>query len=145
MRFNIALVLIICIIINANAFILQHTERVKRSTDEQTFVDRFRSGVKKFASGVKDFTVKGVEEVKNIFSKDRSAGDYRLHQLDVRFGEDEEQNATVTAIVEENSIEENREIKREKRKVTENLAQQEMIEKSIEDHFEGQSSTTEGE
>ena len=142
MKFNIALVLIICTI-NANAFILQQTERMRRSTDE-SFVDRFRTGVKKFASGVKDLTVKCVEEVKNIFSKDRNVGDYRLHQLDVRFGEDV--NDT-TAIVVENSINENQEEKREKREAKDDLAQQEMFEimKSIEDQFEGQSSTTEGE
>lgn len=145
MKFNIALVLIICTI-NANAFILQQTERVRRSTDE-SFVNRFRSGVKNFASGIKDLTVKGVEEVKNIFSKDRNVGDYRLHQLDVRFGEDEELNVvSTTSKVEEKSINENQEEKREKREAKEDLSQQEMLEimKSIEDQFGGQSSTTEG-
>lgn len=147
MKFNIALILIICTI-NANAFILQHTERLKRSTDEGSFVDRLRSGVKKFASGVKDLTVKGVEEVKNIFSKDRNVGDYRLHQIDVRFGENEESSETTSPnTVEENSIDENQESTREKRAVKEEPAQQEMIEimKSFEDQFEGQNSATEGE
>ena len=47
----------------------------------------------------------------------------------------------------ENSINENQEEKREKREAKDDLAQQEMFEimKSIEDQFEGQSSTTEGE
>lgn len=135
----ISIVLIFCIV-NASSLTLKRTERIKRS-NEDNFFNKVKSGVKNFAYGVKDITIKSVEEVKNLFSKDRNVGDYRLNQIDVRFGEDETETSETIESTSEILREE--EIKREKRDVNEQETHE--IAKNIEDQFESQIYTTEGE
>lgn len=126
---KIAFILIFCII-SANASNLHRSERVRRSNDE-SLVDKVRTGFKNFATGVKSYTSKGIEEVKNLFSRDRNVGDYRLNQIDVRFGDDE---STTTTVEEKTEI-----IVREKREI-----EQDMVE--IAEHAGDQNeSHTEGE
>ena len=132
MKFKIGFILIFCII-SANAFTFDSKLRVKRSSEEG-FFDKLKDGISDLASDVKRITTKGYEEVKNFFSSDRSVGDYRIDQLDVRFGED---GTPVTPKIVQNSnliIDDN--LKREKREV-ESLDEHAMDEiiKSIEDHL----------
>lgn len=85
---KLILLLIFCVI-----FVNCDVIRLKRSPQD-SFLTRAKSKIANFGSDVKNFAVKGYEETKNLFSKDRKVGDYTLDKIDVRFGEDGEEETT---------------------------------------------------
>jgi hypothetical protein len=77
------------ILINCNT--INH-DIVRRSpNNDDNIFTKAKTGLLSFSSGVKSVAVKGYEEVKNLFSKDRNVGDYVIDKIDVRFGEEEEE------------------------------------------------------
>lgn len=68
--------------------------KLKRSK-RSDFFEKVKTGLKTAGNTVAGYAQTGYEEVKNVFSKDRKFGDYRVNQFDVRFGEDE-LNTTTT-------------------------------------------------
>lgn len=99
--------------------------RIKRSPQDSIFT-KLKTGINNFATDVKKFTSKGVEEVKNLFSSDRNVGDYRIDQIDVRFGEDEDENGTFSVIESNNKIENPDFVQRDKREVNEEIIEHAM-------------------
>jgi hypothetical protein len=101
MKFNFSFILIFIIcIFCVNAFNIKHKklQRFKRSEDEG-FLGKAKSSLASFGSQVKKVAVKGYEETKkvaikgyeetkNLFSSDRSVGDYTLDKIEPRFDED---------------------------------------------------------
>lgn len=69
--------------------------RVRRGTADESTYTKVKEGVKNFGNKVSGVAVQGYEEFKNLFSSKRKVGDYRINQLDVRFGEDETETTTV--------------------------------------------------
>lgn len=149
MKFQIALFLIFCTFVAVSA----SPTRVKR---DDGFYSKIKSGWNSFVTDVKNLTNKGVqevkkvtnkgvEEIKNVFSKDRQAGDYRIDQLDVRFG-DEDENGTISWTTEENNNlnDDGDQLQRHKRAVEDQPVEESMddVIKNLEDQLEGQ--TTEG-
>lgn len=144
LKFKIGIILLFCII-TANSFILDKSTRTKRS-DEDSIFNKFKSGVANFASDVKKLTNKGVEEVKNLFSRDRNVGDYRIDQIDVRFGDDDLQNASTTSAIEsQNQIDEDQ-TQRDKREINEEIFEHTMGEfsKNLDEQLGGSAYPTEG-
>jgi hypothetical protein len=85
-------VCLLFVIISVNCHIIAHDSvtRAKRSAEEG-FFSKAKSGIIGFGSDIKRVTVKGYEEVKNLFSSDRKVGDYVADKIDVRFGESGEE------------------------------------------------------
>ncbi|CRK87248.1 CLUMA_CG001050, isoform A [Clunio marinus] len=55
-------------------------------------LDNLKDRYSSLKSKVSDYATKGYEELKNLFSSERSVGDYQLNNIDVRFGEGDEKN-----------------------------------------------------
>lgn len=140
----IGIILFFCIL-NAFAFVVDNDKRSKRSPQDG-FFSKVKTGFTSIVSDVKRYTNKGVEEVKNLFSSDRKVGDYRIDQLDVRFGGDEDENGTLTVTESFNQINSIEELKRDKRDANEGDVDMPMDEfiKNLEDQLGGESLTTEG-
>lgn len=151
MKIQIIFVVVLCAI-TADAFSHRRSERVKRSPDDDGVISKIKSGVGSFVGGVKNFGVKGYEEVKNLFSKNRRVGDYRLNQIDVRFGDEETTTTTSdeTVAIDEENVENNPEVrqKREAKKeeqVVEHEVSDIQMKTLIDDQVLSQSSGIEGE
>lgn len=144
MRFQIGLILIFCTI-NAFTFNIDNETRLKRSPQE-SFFGKVKTGFTSAVSEVKRFTSKGVEEVKNLFVSDRKVGDYRIDQIDVRFGGDEDENETIAITENFNQIDTVDQVQRDKRDVFEVVDEHAMDEvlKSLEDQLGREEQTTEG-
>jgi hypothetical protein len=142
MKFQIGFIFIFCTI-NAHTFNIDNGSRVKRSPQEG-FFGKVKTGFTNVVTEVKKYTNKGVEEVKNLFASDRKVGDYRIDQLDVRFGGDEDDNSTSTENF--NQLENNDQVQRDKREVNEEVVKSPMddVIKNLEDQLEGKEHTTEG-
>ncbi|KAG5684714.1 hypothetical protein PVAND_013928 [Polypedilum vanderplanki] len=91
------IIILFFVIISVNCHFINHDTitRAKRSPEEGFFA-KAKSGLSQFGSDVKKVAVKGYEEVKNLFSKDRKVGDYTLDKIDVRFGDDGEEELQET-------------------------------------------------
>lgn len=73
-------------------------KRLKRS--ELSIFQKVKSGLSTAGNSVSDFFATGYEEVKNVFSSDRQLGDYTVNKLDVRFGEDEDEDINKNELIE---------------------------------------------
>jgi hypothetical protein len=112
-------IFLVFVIISVNCHFITHdTESRAKRSPEEGFFSKAKSGISQFGSSVKNTAVKGYEEVKNLFSKDRKVGDYVLNNIDVRFGEDEEgEENNSTAVFDEAEATEVTEIERSKRDI----------------------------
>jgi hypothetical protein len=103
---------------------VEGSDRVRRGADDEGFsLKKVKDGVKSFGNKVSGVAVQGYEELKNLFSSKRKVGDYRINQLDVRFGEEETttvEEETTTEFDVETTAEERNEV-RKKRAAAESI------------------------
>lgn len=143
MKLQFGIILIFCTI-NAFTLVIDNETRLKRSPQE-SFFGKVKTGFTNAVTEVKKFTNKGVEEVKNLFSSDRKVGDYRIDQIDVRFG-DEDENGTIASTENFNQIDNVDFVQRDKRNVNAEVDEHAMDEviKSLDEQLGKLDQVTEG-
>jgi len=98
MKKNLILIFVILnIIVGINCYSIEGKElNRERRSDNEDFFSKVKTRISNFGSSAKKLFVKGYEETKNLFSSERKVGDYTLGNIDVRFGDEDEDDISTT-------------------------------------------------
>lgn len=101
----ILIFVILNIVVAINCYSIEEKElNRERRSDNEDFFSKLKTGISNFGSSAKKLFVKGYEETKNLFSSERKVGDYILGDINVRFGDDEDEDDITTTIAPRESL-----------------------------------------